>query len=61
MQATVQKNCPMVEIARMKLAQLTVSAWLKMSCTAPPPVVTPFSSCTANRKASSRIQPPMPE
>ena len=26
---------------------------------APPPAVTPASSCTANRNASSRIQPPM--
>src|SRR3954462_1908191 len=33
MHATVQKNCPSVEIIRMKLAQFTVSAWLKMIAT----------------------------
>jgi hypothetical protein len=42
-------------------AQFTVSAWLKMTATPPPPLVTPPTSCTANRNASSRIQPPIAE
>src|SRR6476661_5660870 len=61
MQAVVQKNWPAVEISRMVPAHLLDSAWLKMVATAPPPLVTPASSCTANRKVSSRIQPPIAE
>ena len=36
-------------------------AWVKMVTTAPPPADTPSESCTANRKVSSRIQPPIAE
>src|SRR5256885_1684930 len=50
MHATVQKNWPTVEMNSTALAQLVVSAWLKMSATPPPPLVTPASSWTANRK-----------
>src|SRR5579875_658490 len=61
MQATVQKNCPTVEISSTNAAQCVLRAWVKMTDTAPPPAVTCDSFWTANRKASSRIQPPMPE
>src|SRR4051794_18888811 len=40
MQATEQKNCPTVAIARTKLGQFGESAWLKMMFTKPPPAVT---------------------
>ena len=61
MQATVQKNWPAVEIRSTVPAQFEDSAWLKMTTTAPPPLVTPSSSCTAKRNESRRIQPPMAE
>src|SRR6185437_9009676 len=61
MQATVQKNWPAAEISRTVPAQREDSAWLKMTDTAPPPLVTPAWLCTANRNDSSRIQPPIPE
>src|SRR5882757_1990703 len=66
MHATVQKNCPIVEMASTMLAPLVVNAWLKMIATLPPvnpppPAVTPDSSRTANRNASNRIQPPIAE
>src|SRR6476646_3564082 len=44
MQAVVQKNCPIVAMPSTRLAQLTVSAWLKMRQTQPPPAVTFASS-----------------
>src|SRR6476661_4376047 len=61
MQAVVQKNCPAVEMSRTTPAHLLDRAWLKIVATAPPPLVTPASSCTANRKVSRRIQPPTAE
>src|SRR6478735_329872 len=60
-QATVQKNWPEAEISSTKPAQPDGSAWLKMDATAPPAADTPSESCTANRKDSNRIQPPMAE
>src|SRR3569832_1693329 len=57
-QATVQKNCPAVEMIMMIPPTLLVSAWWKMFCTDPP---TPPLSWTAKRKDSSKIQPPMAE
>ena len=60
-QAVVQKNWPAVEISRTIATHLESIAWLKMVTTAPPPADTPSESCTANRKASSRIQPPIAE
>src|SRR5438045_2061235 len=61
MQAVVQKNWPAVEISRTTPAHLLDSAWLKIVATAPPPLVTPASSCTAKRNVSRRTQPPMAE
>src|SRR6478735_10171770 len=61
MQATVQKNCAIAEMPRTVVAQLVLSASVKIVATAPPPSVTASTSCTANRQASSRIQPPRPE
>ncbi len=61
MQAVVQKNWPMLAMSSTRKAQSEVSAWLKMTATPPPPAVTPSGSCTAKRKASRRIQPPMAE
>ena len=60
-QATVQKNCPAVEMNSTMLAQLVVRDWLKITATAPPALVTPASSCTAKRKLSRTTQPAMPE
>ena len=61
MQATVQKNWPAVEMNSTRLAQFFVSACRKIGYTPPPPAVTPPSFWTANRKARSRIQPPIAE
>ena len=60
-QAVVQKNCPAVEISSTMATHFEFSAWLKITATAPPPADTPSASWTANRKDSSRIQPPMAE
>ncbi len=60
-QAVVQNSWPAVEISSTMPTHLESIAWLKMVATAPPPLVTPSTSCTANRKVSSRIQPPIAE
>ena len=60
-QAVVQKSWPSVAISRTLPDMNGVSAWSKMTCTPPPPADTAAGSCTAKRKASSRIQPPMAE
>ena len=60
-QAVVQNNCPAVEMNNTAAAHLEVSAWLKIAATAPPALDTPSASCTANRNASRRIQPPIAE
>ena len=60
-QAVVQKNWPAVEMNRMMATHLELIAWLKIVTTAPPPADTSSESCTANRKVSSRIQPPIAE
>src|ERR1700738_1055232 len=60
-QATVQKNCPAVEMNSTMATHLELIAWLKITATAPPPFDTASESWTANRNDSSRIQPPMPE
>src|ERR1700743_513729 len=41
MQATVQKNCPAAEMSRTVPPQFVLNAWLKITATAPPPLVTP--------------------
>ena len=61
MQATVQKNWPTVEMVSTVVAQLVLRAWVKIVTTPPPALVTPSTSCTAKRKARSRIQPPIAE
>src|SRR6195952_4500829 len=61
MQATVQKNWPTVEMSSTMATHEELMAWLKMTATPPPPLDTPAGSCTANRKANKRIQPPMAE
>ncbi len=60
-QAVVQNNWPAVEMNSTIATHLESMAWLKIVATAPPPLVTPSTSCTANRKVSSRIQPPIAE
>ena len=60
-QAVVQKNWPAVEMNRISATHLELIAWVKMVTTAPPLLDTPSESWTANRKDSSRIQPPMAE
>ena len=60
-QAVVQNNCPAVEMNSTAAAHLDVSAWLKIDATPPPAADTPSASCTANRKDSRRIQPPIAE
>ena len=60
-QAVVQKNWPAVEISSTTATHLESIAWAKITATAPPPLVTPSTSCTANRNDSSTIQPPIAE
>ena len=57
----MQNNCPAVEISSTMATHLESIAWAKITATAPPPLVTPSTSCTANRNDSSRIQPPIAE
>src|SRR3954449_5422861 len=58
MQATVQKNWPTVEMSKTIATHPELIAWLKITETAPPPLETASESCTANRNANNRIQPP---
>src|SRR5579859_6589831 len=53
--ATVQKNCPAVEINRTVPPHFWVRAWEKITATPPPPEVTLPSFWTANRNERSRI------
>ena len=51
----------MVEIAKIAVARLPGSALSKMAPTKPPAPLTASTSVAANRKASSRTQPPIAE
>src|SRR3954463_6318375 len=62
MQAQVQKNWPAIEMNTTRPAVCAVRAWLKIPNTLPPDVVVSSpTDCTANRKVSRRIQPPIAE
>ena len=61
MQAMVQNSWPIAEMNRTAPPHLEVSAWEKITATAPPPLLTPSGLCTAKRNESSRIHPPMAE
>src|SRR5215475_9901074 len=56
-----QKNCPMVEMMMTVLKKNGVSADEKIAPEKPPAELMASTSVEANRKASSRIQPPTAE
>src|SRR5215470_11688020 len=56
-----QKNCPMVEMMMTVLKKTGVSADWKIAPEKPPAELIASTSVAANRKASSRIQPPTAE